>query len=99
MAPEVGSYLAARRALALFPRAVGTILAGLGHLPRIAERSLVHMPLIPGRRDSDGVSLQASSLLRRLPEIRQDAFLPGEGRHLPSQSPSAWAGTGLAVCP
>lgn len=80
-------------------RAIGTILAGLGHLPRNAGRCLVHMPLILGRRDPEGVSLQGSSLLRCLPGIRQDAFLPGEGWHLPSPSPIAWAGTGLAVCP
>lgn len=34
-------------------RAAGTIQAGLGHLPRIAEPGLAHMPLILGRRDPE----------------------------------------------
>ena len=74
---------------------MGTILAELGHLPRIAEWSLVHMPLILGRRDPEGIGLQASSLLHCLPRIRQDAFLPRKGGHLSSQSLITWTGTSL----
>ena len=77
-------------------RALGTTLAGLGHLPRIAERSLVDMPLILGRKDPEGIGLQASSLLRWLPRIRQHAFLLREGGHLPSESSITWAGTSLS---
>lgn len=51
-------------------RAAGTIQAGLGHLPRTAEPSLIHMPLILGRRDPGGIRLRASSLPHRRPRIR-----------------------------
>lgn len=72
MAPEVESYLAAQDPWHPSSRAAGTIQAGLGHLPRIAEPSLIHMPLILGRRDP-----QASVCVRplSLPARREDYTL------------------------